>query len=232
MGGTAVLLTQQGWKISFVALTGGECGSQALDATTIAQKRHVEAGIAAQILDAEYQTLHIHDGCISVDLATVQKLIEVIRGIRPHLIFTHPPEDYMLDHTHTAQLVRWAVTEARHPNFPLPRHIPALSERPCVYHVDPEKLLGADGQIVPATTIVDISSVMRQKLTALSAHESQHKPSTATSIGSLDQIERCAIIRGHQIGVQYGEGFRQLLFDSYPRRNLLREHLADKVFTL
>ena len=231
-GGTLILLAEKGYEVTILALTAGECGSNEMSGEGIAAIRQKEALSGARKIGAKYRCLDIHDGCVSYDLETTRNLVAVIREIDPLIIFTHPTVDYMTDHSHTGQLVLWAVPESRHTNFTAPTKSPAIKQQPYVYHTDPQGLIGTDGKIVRVNTIVDISKVVEQKLEAFAAHESQMSFLEKQGKGAVEKTRRWAITRGQQVRVEYGEGFCQQLLEEYPRRNILKEILDDRVFTL
>ena len=231
-GGTLILLAEKGYEVTIVALTAGECGSRELSPEAIVAIRAEEAQEGAKKIGGRYKNLGVRDGCVSNDLETAKKVVAVIREIDPLIIFTHPTVDYMTDHAHTGQLVLWAVPESRHTNFRAPTKSPAPELRSYVYHTDPQGLIGPDGQIVRVNTIVDISSVVDRKLEAFAAHESQMSFLEKQGKGAVEKTRRWAITRGQQVRVEYGEGFCQQLLEEYPRRNILKEILEDKAFTL
>lgn len=227
-GGTLALLAQKGYEVVIVSMTSGECGSRNVGPDEIASIRQLEAEKGASKLGARYKTLEIQDGCISGDLDTVIRVVGLIQEIRPKIIITHPPVDYMADHIHTSQLVHWAVSEATHTNFPVKTDAPVLRRKPYVYHTDPEGLTNSNGQIPRVNTIVDISSVFDLKLLAIAAHESQNGPE-----GILVKLAQTdAMVRGRQARIDFGEGFTQQLFDGYPQSNILKAVLGRKVLTL
>ena len=51
---------------------------------------------------------------ILYELKTLRRVAAVIREVKPNVILTHPPVDYMEDHTNTCRLV---VTAAFHPEW-------------------------------------------------------------------------------------------------------------------
>lgn len=234
-GGTLILLKQLGFNILIAVMTSGECGTSKLQAEKIVRIRQKEAKMGARKIGAKYTCLDIRDGCVSYDLETTKKLVRLIRKYSPQIIFTHPTKDYMTDHSHAGRLVLWAIPEATHSNFPANTKAPALETYPHLYHTDPQGLIGPDGQIAKVNTIVDISKVIDHKLEAIAAHQSQVEMPSAKSGKVMQYVEetrRSAITRGNQVGVEYGEGFFQQLFEKYPRRNIIAELLKNKVFTL
>lgn len=233
VGGTLFLLSQKGYNITIADLTRGECGSTTASAEEIVAIRKKEAEKAAKMIGAKYLNLGLRDGSIEYNLENVKKLVKLIREVRPDVIFTHPTDDYMTDHSHTGRLVLWAIPESRHKNFEADTDAPALEHQPHVYHTDPQGLTFSDGQIARVNTIVDISNVIEKKLAAFSAHESQmdflsHKDEP----DAAEKTRRWAVIRGEQVRIPYGEGFSQQLHAEYPRKNILLEMLPGKVYTL
>lgn len=230
-GGTLSLLAKDDHKVLIAAMTSGECGSHDLPDAEIAQVRKTESEEAAKIIGAEFLNVGVRDGTLSYDLETTKKVVSLIREFSPEIIITHPTVDYMTDHAHTGRLVLWAVPEATHSNFPADTSADALGKMPFVYHTDPQGLIGPDGQIVRVNTIVDIASVIEQKLKAFSSHKSQMS-FLKGKIDTVEKTRRWAIARGQQVRIDYGEGFYQELLEEYPRKNILAELLKDKVFTL
>ena len=232
-GGTLILLKRAGYNITIAPLTDGACGSKELAAEEIISIRQKEAQKAAKSIGAKYRNLNIPDGCVSYDLETARKVAGLIRDVDPLIIITHPFEDYMSDHYHTGWLVRWAVPEAGHPNFQAESDAPAIKGMPYVYRTDPQGLKDDNGQLVYASTIVDISDVIKKKLHAFALHKSQMSFLPGGEIGTVEKTRRWAIMRGQQVKIAYGEGFRQLRLEEYPSNNILQDILGnERVFNL
>lgn len=233
-GGTLILLKQSGYEIVICPLTKGECGSRELSAEEIVKIRNEESVNAAKIIGARYLNIGLRDGSIPYDLDTVKKVVGVIREVNPSIIFTHPTVDYIVDHSHTGQLVLWAVPEALHKNFIIDSPVTPLSHHPFVYHTDPQGLTFMDGQIARVNTIVDISDVIDKKMAAFAQHKSQihFLVKKSGQIDTIEKTKRWAITRGEQVRIAYGEGFQQQLFAEYPRENIVKKILEEKVFTI
>jgi len=231
-GGTLALLSKNGADILIAALTAGECGSHDLQPEEIVKIRRKESEEGAKILGAKFTNVGIRDGALSYDLETTKKVVRLIREFRPDIIITHSGVDYMTDHAHTGRLVLWAVPESTHPNFPADTAAKALEKMPYVYHTDPQGLIDTEGQIARVNTIVDITSVIEQKLKAFAAHNSQMGFLEKGKIDAVEKTRRWTITRGQQVRVGNGEGFYQELLEEYPRKNILLEILGEKVFTL
>lgn len=231
-GGTLALLSKSGVEVLIAALTAGECGSHDLSSEEIVKIRRKESENGAKVLGAQFLNIGIIDGSLSYDLETTKKVVKLIREFKPDIIITHPTVDYMTDHAHTGKLVLWAVPESIHPNFPADTKAKALEKMPYVYHTDPQGLIGPDGQIVRVNTIVNITSVIEQKLKAFAAHNSQIGFLEKGKIDAVEKTRRWAFTRGQQVRIDCGEGFYQELLEEYPRKNILLDILDDKVFTL
>lgn len=238
-GGTLILLKRAGYATTIAALTDGACGSHTKTAEQIVSIRLKEAKEAARKLGARYINLGIRDGGVEYNLENTRKLVKLIREVSPEIIITHPTEDYMTDHSHTGRLVLWAVPEAGHKNFEVETDASPIGRQPHVYHTDPQSLTASDGQIACVNTIVDIASVIEQKLAAFATHKSQmgfmfthtHQLK-GKEPPAVSKARRWSITRGEQVRIEYGEGFTQELFAEYPRNNILKETLKDKVYTL
>ncbi len=223
--GSLIRLTQEhGWEIHIATMTPGDCGSAELSPEEISHIRRQEGKTAAEKIGATYHCLEERDLRIFYNEATVAKVTRFLRQIRPTLVFTHSPADYMLDHEMTSQLVRASCFNAPIPNYlkdnnsPLPlEHIPTL------YYCDPIEGKDPLGNDVLPGFCVDISTVMNTKVDMLACHASQRE--WLLKHHGMDQylkaVQDWATHRGQSCGVAFAEGFRQHLGHSYPRENLL-----------
>src|SRR5215218_7017329 len=101
MAGTLLLLKKAGYEIHYINLACGNVGSVAYDSETTKKIRLEEAKKAAQILGAHFHPPICNDLEIFYDLDMVRKVAAVIRDVRPTVVLTHSPVDYMEDHTNT-----------------------------------------------------------------------------------------------------------------------------------
>lgn len=85
-----------------VTMTPGDCGSVELDA----EVRRGEASAAAELIGADSQRLEFRDLAIFNDDESRRRLSEFARRMRPDLILTAPPVDYLCDHELISLLVR------------------------------------------------------------------------------------------------------------------------------
>ena len=173
MAGTLLLLKRAGYEIHYLNLSRGDCGSANHDAATIRRIRLRESRQAAGILGAEFHKPFCADLEIVYELKTLRRLAAIIREVRPSVVLTHPPVDYMEDHTATCRLVVTAVFARGMPNF---RTLPARRAGQydvTLYHCMPHTLRDPLRQRVLPGAFVNTSAVQSIKREALGAHQSQ-----------------------------------------------------------
>ena len=150
-------------------------------------------------------------------------------SVRPDIVFTHSPADYMLDHEMTSTIVRAAAFAAPIPNFLADRSAgPVLAGIPHLYYCDPIEGKDPLGREVLPGFRIDISNVIDAKIAMLAAHASQRD--WLLKHHGMDQYveamkEWCAK-RGGDAHVAFAEGFRQHLGHSYPQDNIVGELLG------
>lgn len=177
----------------------------------------------------------------SNDQGLVTAMTEVIRLVRPDLIITHSPNDYMKDHVEVSKLAFDASFSATIPHFataeymrnkpfhmrkPIfnaqfdaepPFHMGACEFTrafPPIYYMD--TLAGVGFQ---PECYVDITGEIDIKISALDAHQSQTKWMLEhDKIDFCDMVRTCSKYRGYQCGAAYAEGF--IACKSYPRMPL------------
>jgi LmbE family N-acetylglucosaminyl deacetylase len=141
-------------------------------------------------------------------------MADVVRMVRPDVIITHNPDDYMLDHVETSII-------ATNGSFcsglgHRPRKYDAFSSFIPVFFMD--TLAGVNFQ---PSHYVDISKQIDVKLQALECHESQLKwMREHDNIDFADMVRTCSKYRGYQCGVAYAEGFKA--YNVYPRYSTKR----------
>lgn len=227
--GTLALLKQKWAEITIVTMTPGDCGTAEMSSDAIAEKRRSEAKAAADLLGAAYQCLEFRDLSICHDNPSRQRVTELLRRVRPDLVFTAPPVDYMSDHEMTSRLVRDACFNASVPNYRTHQWDPALpSEKvPHLYYVDPVEGIDWFGRRIEPGFIVDVTATFELKLRMLACHESQRNwLRKQHGIDEyLDSCQRWSATRGGEIGVAHAEAFRQHTGHPHPSDNLLLELL-------
>lgn len=225
--GTLALLRDRGHHLTIATMTAGDCGSAELSRTEIARIRRDEARSAAAILGAEYHCLDFEDLRIVDDNPARQKVTELLRVVRPDVVITAPPVDYMMDHEATSALVRQATFNASIPNYTTDSPNPAkpTDHIPHLYYVDPLEGVDYFGKPLQPEFHVDVTSVFDVKRRMLACHASQ-RDWLLKQHGIDEYLEaqrRWSAKRGSEIGVEYAEAFRQHKGHPYPQDNLLIE---------
>ncbi len=223
--GTLLRLADAGVCIRLATMTPGDCGSAELAAEEISEVRRGEAARSAQLLGATYECLEFRDLSIVFDNPSRRRVTEFLRRVRPDVVLTAPPVDYMPDHELTSRLVRDACFNAPIPNFVTEADQPAvaLETIPHLYYVDAIEGVDWYGQPQPAGCLVDVTGTFERKLEMLACHESQ-RAWLLKQHGMDEYLESCrrwGAARGEEIGVAYGEAFRQHRGHPYPNDDLL-----------
>ena len=173
MAGTLLLLKKSGYEIHYLNLSSGNLGTTEYDTETISTIRLKEAKTSASILGAQFHPPFCNDLEIFYEEKTLRRLAAIIRDVKPCVVLTHSPEDYMEDHINTCRLAVTAVFARGMPNY---RTIPlreAENYDCTIYHALPHVLVDSFGKTIAPSSFVNIGSVMSAKLEALKAHKSQ-----------------------------------------------------------
>jgi LmbE family N-acetylglucosaminyl deacetylase len=227
-GSLARLANEHGWEVHIASMTPGDCGSMERPADEIAAIRRAEGVRAAALIGATYHCVEERDLLIFYGERPLERVTRLLRTVRPRLLLTHSPADYMLDHEVTSTIVRAAAFAAPAPNFLSDRgHGPPLPHVPHLYYCDPIEGKDALGRPVEPTLRVDISNVIDRKADMLSAHASQREwllkhHGMDHYVGSMREW---SARRGREAGVAFAEGFRQHLGHGYPQDDLLGQLL-------
>jgi N-acetylglucosamine malate deacetylase 1 len=223
--GTLILLREAGCHVTIATMTPGDCGSAEYNADEIAAIRREEARKSAALMGADYVCLEFRDLAIFNDDDSRRRITEALRRIRPEIIFTAPPSDYIADHEMTSLLVRDACFAAPCPNYTTRQWEPApvLAKIPHLYFVDPVEGVDRDGVAVRVDFRVDVSRVFATKREMLACHASQRNW-LMRQHGMDEYLEiqaKWGARRGAEIDVAYAEAFRQYRGHPYPPGNLV-----------
>ncbi len=174
MAGTLLRLRDAGYEIHYMNLSSGNCGSTVYDEKETSRRRLEEARNSAAILGAEFHEPISDDFEIVYEVGLLRRLASKIREVRPRVILTHAPSDYMEDHMNTARLVVTAAFVRGVPNFRTEQA--AVGNYNCaVYHALPHGLLDPLGRTVYPEFYMDTTPVQPVKHQALKAHASQQE---------------------------------------------------------
>ncbi|HEY2952121.1 MAG TPA: PIG-L family deacetylase [Verrucomicrobiae bacterium] len=238
MAGTLLLLKQSGWDIHYLNLSSGNCGSVQFDGATTRRIRKAEAQRAARFLGARFHPGLCNDLEILYELKTLRLLAALVREVKPRIILTHSPQDYMEDHTNTCRLAVTAAFARGMQNF---RTLPArkaIDGDVTIYHAMPHGLCDALRQPITPDLFVNTTPVHAAKRAALSAHASQKTWLDASQgmdsyLTTMDDLSLAVGKLSHRF--QHAEGWRRHLHLGFsasemdPLQNALGPSCAGKV---
>jgi len=228
--GTLALLHAKGWNVECATMTPGDCGSATRSRAEISAIRRKEAAASAALLNSNYHCMECDDIFIMYDRPTLLKIIALVRQVKPVIVFTMSPQDYMIDHEVTSAIVRTACFSAGMQNLETGGLEP-FPGVPFLYYMDPMEGKDMLGRAIHPTTLVDITSTMVEKERMFLCHESQFSwlQSHHGVDESLGPMRGLAALRGKAIGVPHAEGFRQHCGHAFPQGNILKQELAGLV---
>jgi N-acetylglucosamine malate deacetylase 1 len=230
-GGTLALLAGLGQQMTIVTMTAGDCGSAVEGPEEIAAIRKAEAAAAAALIGAGYRWAGFRDLALFSDDNSRRTVTGLLRELRPEIVITASPSDYLCDHEATSQLVRDACFAASVPNYVTPGSQVPLPTIPLLYYLDPIAQADREGKLVTPDFTVDVASVLETKKAMLAQHQSQRRwlREQHGMDDYLQQMEEWTRACGARAGVRYGEGFRQYRIHPYPQEPVLQRILQEYV---
>jgi len=233
MAGTLLLLRDAGWKIDYLNLSTGNLGSLSMSAAETARVRRREARAAARVLDAAWHPPVCQDLQIFYDDRTLRKLCAVVRSVRPSVILTHSPQDYMEDHMNASRLAVTAAFARGAKNYrTTPSRVAYLSPV-AIYHACPHGLRDQLRGLIVPEAFVDTTSVHATKREALACHASQREFLARTQgfdnyLDAMDGFSRELGKMSQRF--EYAEGWRRHSHLGFCEEEAdpLREALRDK----
>lgn len=201
--GTAVRCALRGDSVTICHACTGSLGHMVMPPEELVPIRWEEAEKAAKIAGLRHETLGLPDLQVTERDEVVCLLASLIRDVRPDVIITHDPNDYMPDHSDLAHLVLKSSFVAT-----LPHHEHVDGE--CFAVVSPvffmDTVMGVG--FVPEE-YVDITDVFDTKKAMLACHASQVDwLRDHDGIDVIENMRVCAQYRGLQCGKKYAEAFR------------------------
>ncbi len=214
-GGTLAKYADSGNDVFMCHIANGNMGHSVIMPDELRRIRTVEAEHAGELLGAK-QVFNIDIPDLVVDSnneQTVKRVIEVIREVKPDVMITHSPEDYMTDHLETGKIVFNASFSSSVPHYGQGEVHELIAP---LYYMD--TIAGVN--FLPEE-YVDITDTLERKLSAVDKHESQVKwMKDHDGIDFLDFVRTVSKFRGLQCGVKYAEGFRACR--TWPRQTTKR----------
>lgn len=173
MAGTLLLLREAGWSTHYLNVSTGSCGSLVHGAAALRRIRRREGIAAARVLGATFHESATDDLEILYTVPLLRWLTSVIREVRPTIVLTHPPVDYMEDHTNCCRLAVTATFARGIRNFHSSPRRAGWPGETTVYHAMPHGLQDNLRRRVMPGAFVNTTSVQAKKLAALECHASQ-----------------------------------------------------------
>ena len=240
MAGTLLLLKKAGYEAHYLNVASGNCGSVQYNSATTRSVRLTEARAAAKILGAEFHPTLKDDLEIFYNLELLRSLAAVIREVKPKIVLTHSPQDYMEDHTNTCRLAVTAAFARGMPNFRSAPSRPVADYETTIYHAMPHSLRDCLRRRVVPGAYINTASVHKTKREALAAHKSQQNWLDVSQAmhSYLLAMEDASLEVGRLSGkFKHAEGWRRHLHygfckvDSDPMREALgRNFLLNKAY--
>lgn len=202
--GTLRKFVKRGDEVYVCGVSNGNLGHVEIMPDELAKIRYAEAKRASEVIGAkEYINLNGPDGFISrYDRELTDKMVDVIRRIRPDMIITHYYKDYHMDHEETSALVvnaNFLATLAHHYT-----KVSGYVGNIPVYYMTPSTT-----NDFSVTDYVDITEEMDCKMQALACHKSQVEwLKEHDKLDLLESIKAQDRTKGRQCGATYAEGFK------------------------
>lgn len=216
-GGTLARYVDEGHNVTICHCANGNMGHVLIQPDELGKIRIEEARRGGEKMGVmDVITLNVGDLYVdSRDQKQVEAMTEIVRRVKPDVIITHDPDDYMKDHREVSHLVFDASFSATVPHFAEGEH-PFIGNFAPIFYMD--TLAGVNFQ---PEYYVNIGSTIERKLEALDCHDSQIKwMRDHDNVDFLDMVRTCAKYRGYQCGVEYAEGFK--ICKVYPRMTTKR----------
>lgn len=203
--GTLARFREKGDDVVMCNLCNGNLGHVEIMPDELRNIRNAESKKSAALLGAEHISMDIDDLSLYAENGEQrEKLTELIRYVKPDVIITHTPEDYMADHVAVSKLVFAATFCASLPHYKMSKE--QIADICPVFYMD-----NLGGFKFEPTEYVDISKFIELKIEMLNCHQSQVRwMKEHDGIDFPDTVRTFSKMRGMQCGVGYAEGFRQM----------------------
>jgi LmbE family N-acetylglucosaminyl deacetylase len=218
-------------------LASGNLGTTEHSSEDIKRTRLEEAKTAARILGAYFHPPVCDDLEIFYGLQKLKQVAAIIREVKPTIVLTHSPEDYMEDHINAARLAVTAAFARGMPNFITDPSRPADNYDCTIYHSLPHTLRDNFRRRIIPGAFVNTTPVQEKKLEALKAHRSQQNwLDVSQKMNSyLQAMEDIAVKVGEMSKIfNYAEGWRRHLHvgfcteDADPLKDLGEDYMINK----
>lgn len=204
-GATITKLIRQGRSVVFADLTQGELSTRGTKDTRAKEARNAAAIIGVN----DRRNLGISDGNIEINQTNLQKVIILLRDVKPAILIIPHSFDRHPDHMHAHQLCREAWFYAGLAKVPTERS--GKNQSP---HRPDNWFEFMQWHEFAPSFIIDVSDTWDTKMKAVLAYESQfHNPVSKEPETKLSQPQFLELVEargrgyGGKIGKKYGEPF-------------------------
>lgn len=213
MAGTLILLGRIGYELHYFNVSSGNCGSSLYDSDETARLRLDEAMSAAKVIGAEFHPPICNDFDIFYERGVLKQITNLVRKIKPSIVLTHSPVDYMEDHVNTCRLAVTATFIREAKNYVTDE--PALSNTNCaMYHALPHGLVGPLREKIRPEIFIDTSPIQSIKRDALRQHRTQQVwlKETQSMNSIIESMDSSSKALGEMSEIfRYAEGWRRRL---------------------
>lgn len=191
-GGTAAKGVEEGWKVHFIHMTGGEKGHPNLSPEEYLMQKKKEAIEFGDNIGLDVHIMPHKDGELKETDEVKTEIAELFRKLRPSTVLTHWRGSFHKDHIATYRIVADAL-------FLAGNQWTSVKGKPCR-----SKLLFAenweDAEDFQPEIYIDISSVLDKWVRALGRIAFARGE---TGFNYIDYYTSLAKIRGLEMGVQH-----------------------------
>lgn len=180
-GGTILRLVDEGHEVYIVVMTSGGASAGSMIFEREAEQRRAFHYAKAE----ELYMFCYRDGAIKANARTIGKVADIIADIKPHVVFTHYPEDTHQDHRSVASIVKSATRR-----------------RCSLAYFDSYSSVNFKSNL-----FVDVTPYIRKKKEMLKLFKSQI---TKYEERGVDFVEKAILIpqlNGFECNASYAEGF-------------------------
>lgn len=232
--GTLLMLQKKGWEIHYMTVANGNCGTAVDDSATIIRKRREESMASCKLSGAIYHPSICNDLEVFYTKENFAKIISVIREVKPQIILTQSPDDYMEDHLNTCRLTIAGAFDRGMLNAPCDPPREPIQDDTVIYHAIPHGLMDPFRRLIEPEVFVNVGPVMDMKWKLLECHVSQKEwldVSQGMDAYQLTMKEFMANLGKRSGKFEFAEGFRRRSWLGFSSQEIdpLSEALGDDV---
>lgn len=223
MAGTLLHLRDRGWEVHYMNLANGSCGTAVDPEEVIIAKRAAEARAACELVGFVWHPPIVNDLGVYHRNEQIYQVLAVVRDVRPRILLTQSPVDYMEEHQNASRVACTAAFCRGMVNcYSVPTRTP-IGDDVAIYHALPHGLRDPLRKRLRAGQYVDIAATLATKRDMLACHKSQ-KEWLDVSQGMDAYLEVMADF-GRQVGALSGrfacaEGWRRHNHLGYSAREI------------